>query len=155
MKKILAMVMAIVMMMAIAVPAFAGTISNAPGSGESTVKTDASAVGAGTFLVTYPAEMVVAWGVESTPFTYDVETQLAVGKVLTVTVADKENGLVMLNGDRELPYALSGDVTITAEEVTDTTKTINVDIAKADWDAVAIGDYSDIVTFSAAISDKA
>lgn len=155
MKKILAIALAIVMMTAIAVPAFAGTIESAPGSGESTVKTDTTAVGAGTFTVTYPAEMVVTWGVESTPFTYDIETQLLVGKVLTVTVADKADGLVMKNGDRELPYALSGDVTATAEEVTDTTKTINVDITTNDWNAVAIGDYSDIVTFSAAISDKA
>lgn len=155
MKKILAIALVIVMMTAIAVPAFAGTIESAPGSGESTVKTDTTAVGAGTFTVTYPAEMVVAWGVESTPFTYDIETQLLVGKVLTVTVADKADGLVMMNGDRELPYALSGDVTATAEEVTDITKTINVDITTNDWNAVAIGDYSDIVTFSAVVSDKA
>ena len=155
MKKILAIAMAIVMMMAIAVPAFAGEITNAPGSGESTVKTDTTAVGAGTFTVTYPAEMVVAWNATSTAFTYDIDTQLLVGKVLTVTVADKADGFIMKNGTRELPYALTGDVTATAEEVTDVTKTINVEITTDNWTAVAIGDYSDIVTFSAAISDKA
>lgn len=158
MKKILAVMMAIVMMMAIAVPAFAANpiTETSDKTGDALVKTDASAIGAGTFTVTYPAEIVVTWG-QTKDFTYDVETQLAVKKLLTVTVTDKTTTTLtgtMTNADTTdvLDYTLSGDTTVTAEEVSETTNTVTVTVA--DWNK-AIAEYSGYVTFTAALSDVA
>ena len=93
MKKIIAIMMALVMMMAIAVPAFAANpiVETGEQTGEALVKTDTTAVGAGSYTVTFPAEIVIPWG-QTKDATYTVETQLAVGKTLNVAVADKTSG---------------------------------------------------------------
>ena len=87
MKKIIAIMMALVMMMAIAVPAFAATLDTAAQAGDATVLTDTSAiVGDGTYTVTYPATMALTWGVESTGFQYSVTSQLKTGKCVSVAM---------------------------------------------------------------------
>ena len=62
MKKIIAIVMALVMMMAIAVPTFAASLDVNKQAGDATVLTDTSSiVGDGTYTVTYPATMALAF----------------------------------------------------------------------------------------------
>ena len=104
MKKIIAIAMALVMMMAIAVPAFAANPIKETGeqTGESLVKTDTSAVGAGSYTVSYPAEIVIPWNSATYNAEYTVETQLAVGKTLNVAVADKTSGILP-------PFALTSN----------------------------------------------
>ncbi len=161
MKKIIAIAMALVMMMAIAVPAFAAELNGGATadaqSGEATVMTDTSGVvGDGTYTVTYPATMSLTWGDTTTAFTYSVTSQLKAGKNVTVVVADKENGLIMTNADGdELPYTLAGTTTgvTSAEVVTDETFNFSVDVATADWNAVAFDEYSDVVTFTSNVTD--
>ncbi len=73
MKKLLSLVLAAAMLAAVSVPSFAAEINQdtADGKGVATVKTDTTNVPAdGYFTVTYPAEMSVKWGAETTAFTY-------------------------------------------------------------------------------------
>lgn len=157
MKKILAIAMAIVMMMAIAVPAFAGDIKETTAqTGESLVKTDTTAVGAGTYTVTYPAEIVIAWNTVGTA-EYTVETQLAVGKTLNVSVADKTTetltGTMTATGtDDTLTYTMSGDTSVNYVEVNSETETLTFTVA--DWNKT-IAEYSNYITFTAVLADVA
>ncbi len=162
MKKVISLVMALVMMMAICVPAFAADLTGGSTaevqSGDATVQTDTSGVvGDGTYTVTYPATMSLTWGTVATPFTYSVTSQLKAGKNVTVTIADKDaDGSIMKNdGGVELPYAITGATTgsTTAEVVTDETFNISVDVTTAAWNAVAFDDYSDVVTFSSEVTN--
>ncbi len=158
MKKILAIAMAIVMMMAIAVPAFAETLDVNTQSGDAVVLTDTSGiVGDGTYTVTYPATMALTWGVESTGFEYSVTSQLKTGKCVSVAITDKDaNGLVMVNaGGETLAYSLGGTISTTtsAPVVTDETFNYSVDVAKAAWDAAAFDEYKDTLTFSSEVVD--
>lgn len=158
MKKLLAVMMAIVMMMAIAVPAFAATLDVDSASGDATVITDTSGVvGDGTYTVTYPATMSLTWGAESTGFQYSVTSQLKTGKCVEVEIVDKDaNGLVMVNGDgATLAYALNGttSATTSAPVVTDEAFDYSVDVAKAAWDAAAFDTYQDTLTFSSEVVD--
>lgn len=158
MKKILALAMAIVMMMAIAVPAFAAELNATTQSGDATVLTDIKGIqGDGTYTVTYPATMALIWSTESTPFSYSVTSQLKTGKCVSVEIVDKDaNGLVMVNaaGD-ELEYSLGGTTAgkTTAPVVTDATFNYTVDVLKADWDAASFDEYKDTLTFSSEVVD--
>ena len=160
MKKIIALAMALVMMMAVAVPAFAATLDVTSQSGDAEVLTDISGVqGEGTYTVTYPATMALTWGAETTGFEYSVTSQLKTGKCVAVEIIDKDsNGLVMVNaGGATLAYSLGGATSAktTAPVVTDADATFNysVDVAKAAWDAAAFDEYKDTLTFSSAVVD--
>ena len=159
MKKIIAIVMALVMMMAIAVPTFVATIGSASQqAGDATVLTDTSSiVGDGTYTVTYPATMALTWGAETTGFQYSVTSQLKTGKCVSVEILDKDaNGLVMVNADgATLAYALGGTISATtsAPVVTDEAFDYSVDVAKAAWDAAAFDTYQDTLTFSSEVVD--
>ncbi len=158
MKKIIAIAMALVMMMAIAVPAFAANpiVETGEQTGEALVKTDTTSVGAGSYTVTYPAEIIIPWESATYNATYTVETQLAVGKTLNVAVADKISGT--LTGEMtaegtsdKLEYTLSGDVSVDYDEVKNETETITFTVA--DWNKT-IAEYSNYITFTATLADK-
>ncbi len=157
MKKIIAIAMALVMMMAICVPAFAGEIdATTAQTGDSLVKTDTSAVGAGSYTVTYPAEVVIPWGAATYDATYTVETQLAVGKTLNVAVADKDTatlvGTMSASGTNDtLVYDLSGDVSVDYDEVKNETETITFTVQ--DWNKT-IAEYQNYITFTTTLADK-
>ncbi len=158
MKKILAIAMAIVMMMAIAVPAFAGNFTEAGGAAQNdnvVVKTDTTSVGAGSYTVTYPAEIIIPWN-NTKDVTYSVETQLAVGKTLNVSVADQTSGtltgtMTAAGTADTLSYTVSGDVSVDYDEVKSETETITFTVA--DWNKT-IAEYSGYVTFTATLGDK-
>ena len=158
MKKLLSIVLAAAMLAAVSVPSFAATAEinqdTADGKGVATVKTDTTNVPAdGYFTVTYPAEMSVKWGAETTAFTYNVTSTLKTGKCLSVSVASEAGK--MKPATDTIPYAFSGDTSVkTAAEVVNNTYNINVDVAAAAWNAT-ITDYSDAtVTFTAAVVDQ-
>lgn len=159
MKKLLSLVLAAAMLAAVSVPSFAAEINQdtADGKGVATVKTDTTNVPAdGYFTVTYPAEMSVKWGAETTAFTYNVKSTLKTGKCLSVSVASEAGKMKpATDNGYTIPYAFSGDTSVkTAAEVVNNTYNINVDVAAAAWNAT-ITDYSDAtVTFTAAVVDK-
>ncbi len=160
MKKIIAIMMALVMMMAIAVPAFAATLDTAAQAGDATVLTDTSSiVGDGSYTVTYPATMALTWGDESTAFQYSVTSQLKTGKCVSVAITDSANGevgfnMINANGDA-LAYAINGTITTktSAPVVTDEAFDYTVDVAADAWAAASYDTYQDTLTFTSAVVD--
>lgn len=159
MKKVISLVMALVMMMAIMVPAFAAELNASVQSGEATVKTDTSAItGDGTYTVTYPATMNIVWNTVTTNFSYSVDSNLRTGKCVQVVVADTGDGLNMLNAtNATLAYTLAGTTTakttspvVTAEN---TTFTYSIVVEESAWNAAAIDEYKDTLTFTATVVD--
>ena len=128
MKKILSIVIAAAMLLAISVPAFAATAtidqSTSGGVGNSSVVTDRSGI-SGTFTVSYPAETTIYWGTESTEIGYTVSS----------------------------PYTIAGDTNITTghETVTNSAYSVNVNITKENWGSVSIDEYEDTLTFTASV----
>ena len=153
MKKILSIVIAAAMLLAISVPAFAAEInqSTSGGVGNSSVVTDRSGI-RGTFTVSYPAETTIYWGTESTEIGYTVSSTLVSGNNLRVTVA-QDNANLHTGGGRLLPYTIAGDTNITTghETVTNSAYSVNVNITKENWESVSIDEYEDTLTFTASV----
>ena len=147
MKKILSIVIAAAMLLAISVPAFAATAtidqSTSGGVGNSSVVTDRSGI-SGTFTVSYPTE--------STEIGYTVSSTLVSGNNLRVTVA-QDNANLHTGGGRLLPYTIAGDTNITTghETVTNSAYSVNVNITKENWGSVSIDEYEDTLTFTASV----
>ena len=159
MKKAISAILALVMLTVLCVPAFAANITTNGGTGDSIVKTRTTTAGgdsAEKFTVSIPAETTIPW-LTTTAYniSYDVESHLAYGKHLTVTVADKDGQNKMLYTPEpgvtlELPYTL-GATTYTAagpvvNPAANVAATITVD-AK-DWNNAIIGEYADTLTFT-------
>lgn len=161
MKKIISLVMAFVMMMAVMVPAFAAELTqddmvDNKAQSEATVQTDISGVnGDGTYTVSYPATMALRWSDETTDFEIKITSQLKTGKCVSVVLADKENGLVMKNdAGSEIPYTLSQTAfATTAPVVTDDVHPFSVNVTADDWNAVSFDEYSDILTVTTSVAD--
>ena len=153
MKKILSIVIAAAMLLAISVPAFAAEInqSTSGGVGNSTVVNDRSGI-SGTFTVSYTAETTIYWGTESTEIGYTVSSTLVSGNNLRVTVA-QDNANLHTGGGRLLPYTIAGDTNITTghETVTNSAYSVNVNITKENWESVSIDEYEDTLTFTASV----
>lgn len=160
MKKFLSIVMALVMMMAICVPAFAADLSEKQtDSGDviistSTTKDDGSE--GDWYVVEIPADTVIAWGATATEMTYTVETHLLYGKTLDVDVTSADYKMTYApeaNVSLDLEFALSGDTDINVDTVQypAAEKAISVDITEDAWNNAVVGEYSDTLTFAAAI----
>ena len=157
MKKVISVVLALVMMMAVMVPAFAATLDVNTQSGTATVQTDTSAItGDGTYTVTYPATMNIVWSTATTNFDYKVTSNLRTGKAVQVVVADTGDGLNMVNAtNATLAYTLGGTTTgkTTGPVVTDATFNYSINVDSAVWAAAAIDTYSDTLTFTSTVVD--
>lgn len=160
MKKILAIAMAIVMMMAIAVPAFADDLSaKDTDSGEVIITTStdkADGTDGDWYIVTIPADTTIAWGAERTELKYSAETHLLYGKTLDVDVTSADYVMTYApeaNVVLDLAFALNGDVDVNFATVTypAVEKSVTVDITADAWNNAVVATYSDTLTFSAAI----
>ena len=161
MKKILAVAMALTMLFALCVPAFAGTITQdtpEPKKAVVPVKTTYS-TGDESFTVTYPAAMELPWGTlvdePKAAFEYSVVSQLKTGKTITVAVT-QTNPVMTSAASETLAYTLAGDVNVTTAApvvAADAfTKTVKVDVAQSAWDAAVINEYTDTVTFAVTVN---
>lgn len=161
MKKVLSIALAVVMMLAVCVPAFAADITTDGDSGTTIIKTATIKEDGGdarSFTVTIPADQEIPWGAASYDVSYEVETHLAYGETLAVTVAG-EQGYMSYSPEAgvelPLPYALFGDGV--AYETTEptvypaVTVPLNVVVTEEDWNEAVIGTYSDTLTFTAEI----
>ena len=154
MKKAISAILALVMLTVLCVPAFAANITTDGGTGDSIVKTTYS-TGNESFTVSIPAETTIPWLTTTASISYDVESHLAYGKHLTVTVADSDGQNKMLYTPEagvtlELPYTL-GATTYTAagpvvNPAANVAATITVDAN--DWNNAIIGEYTDTLTFT-------
>lgn len=159
MKKILAVALALVMMLAVCVPAFAADISTDGGQSQTqlqTLTTDEDGNPVAGFTVTIPATVDIPWGgtTEGDTLDWSYVSQLEAGKQLSISV-DKASGS-LTNGTDNLAYTLTGDAvgtafTTGAAVCALTEKSIN--IAVSGWDDVPVGAYSDTLTFTVDIVD--
>lgn len=160
MKKVLSIALAVVMMLAVCVPAFAADITTDGDSGTTIIKTATIKEDGGdarSFTVTIPADQEIPWGAASYDVSYAVETHLAYGETLAVTVAG-EQGYMSYSPEAgvelPLPYALEGGVDYeTAEPTVYPAETVplSVVVTEEDWNEAVIGTYSDTLTFTAEI----
>ncbi len=154
MKKVISVLMAVAMLAALMVPAFALTEADGnPASGTADVKTNYDNLEAtgGYYTVTFPAETKIAWGTVDTTIKYNVSTQLIPTATLTVTVA-QDNAAMKSADETELPYTLSGDTEVTGiAPFVSEEKSLNINITDANWKSVPVDDYSDTLTFTASI----
>ena len=159
MKKAISAILALVMLTVLCVPAFAANITTNGGTGDAIVKTRTTTAGgdsAENFTVSIPAVTTIPW-LTTTAYdiAYTVESHLAYGKHLTVTVADRDGQNKMLYSPAagvtlELPYTL-GATTYTAagpvvNPAANVAATITVDVN--DWNNAVIGEYADTLTFT-------
>ncbi len=159
MKKILAVALALVMMLAICVPAFAADISTDGGQSPTllqTLTTDEDGNPVAGFAVSIPATVDIPWGgtTEGDTLAWPYVSQLEAGKQLRIPV-DKASGRLTTRTDN-LAYTLSGDAvgaafTTGAAVCALTEKSIN--IAVSGWDDVPVGAYSDTLTFTVEVVD--
>ena len=155
MKKVISVLMAITMLAALMVPAFAldKTLDENTKSDTAEVKTNYDNLEAtgGYYTVTFPAETTIAWGTVDTTIKYTVSTQLIPTATLTVTVA-QDNAAMKSADETELPYTLSGDTGVTGiAPFVSEEKSLNINITDANWKSVPVDDYSDTLTFTASI----
>lgn len=157
MKKVISIVLALVMMMAVMVPAFATKEINhnsVPQSNTATVQTDTSAItGDGTYSVTYPATMNILWEkTEATDFKYTVNSQLKAGKLINVKITGEENKYEMVNADGDvIAYTLSGAVDGTTVDPVAENAEFTYSIKVDNWNGVPIDAYTDTLTFTVSV----
>lgn len=160
MKKILALAMALVMMMAICVPAFAAVTGGSNAGNDTIISTDTlkdeDGDGVGEtdpswYTVTIPATQTLPWEATSTDIEYAVASQLKTGKAVKVTVADADAAYKMTCAGGELAYSLDNATFTAPSAVYDNTTSVTVKVALDDWKSVAIDSYTDTLTFTAEI----
>ena len=159
MKKAISAILALVMLTVLCVPAFAANIVTDGGTGDSIVKTRTTTAGgdsAENFTVSIPAETTIPW-LTTTAYdiSYTVESHLAYGKHLTVTVADSDGQNKMLYTPEagvtlELPYSLDATAYAAAGPVVNPAATVaaTITVAENDWNNAVIGEYTYTLTFT-------
>ena len=166
MKKILSVLLAVSMLLALCIPAFAADITTDGGTDDIIIKTamlkdTVGDIDAESFKVTIPADTTLPWGTADTLTTlpYYVESHLKFGKRLTVAVAnDGANTMKYTVGGTTmtLAYTLGGDknfdtvTPVAYDTVNDrgVEKTLTVSVAGDDWNTAVVGEYADTLTFT-------
>ncbi len=166
MKKALSVLVALMMLVAFCVPAFAADIV-ADGTGDTIIKTstlkDTNGDGVGDtdaegFKVTIPADTVIPWGTEATDVSYMVEAHLARGKAVSVAVTGSGT-MKTADAVYEIPYTLDGTANFVAanpwvyDTVNDTgvTQPLTVQIAADDWNTAVVEAYQDTLTYTVSV----
>ena len=154
MKKIIAIVMALVMMLAVTVPAFAADITKATAqAGQATVATTTDDTDA-TYSVTYPAATTIAWGdTNAVNVNYAVTSQLPIGASLKVSVAADNNGeMTSANAaGYKLTYTLTGGAEETFQEINNNVPpSTDVTVAIADFSKAVPDVYTGTLTYTVA-----
>ncbi len=160
MKKIIAIVMALVMMMAITVPAFAETIidkDSAQQTAGADVVTTFDENESWSYTVTIPADMNIPWGdTEAKNMTYSVESQLLIGASLKIKVDAVDGGKMTAAGTTDtLTFVLTGgeEVTFAPVNVVNTTAPDvvggeNAKVQINDFSGAAVGEYTGTLTYT-------
>lgn len=157
MKKVLSVALAVLMICAISIPAFAvvenSLTDKGANTGDAMVKVDTGTMAGGTFEVRYPAETHISWNTENTNIEYNSTTHLEAGKQLSVKVAKHANYAQMKYLDYTLDYTLGGDTDVTVDTVTTQKNTLNIGIALKDWKNAPVAGYEAHLTFTVAVVD--
>ncbi len=155
MKKIIAIAMALVMMMAIAVPTFAGTLDGTASNGDTTVIVDgATGIGDGTYSVTIPATVNLTWGNDGAD-EYVVNSQLVTGKRVKVELAKSVDLTNKNDATQVIPFTATDATTgISADEVVvDEAHAFDITVDTAAWAAVPYDVYEGQISFTSSVVD--
>lgn len=144
MKKIISVLLAVAMLAALTVPAFAAEITKDSAEQSATVDvvtktTNTDGADAYTYTVTIPASFEFDWGdTAAKDATYTVTSQLLLGASLDVSVAANNGGEMTAAGtDQTLTYTLANGGSAHFAEV-------NNDAAPATHPAVSIASYAGV-----------
>ena len=159
MKKLLSIALAIVMMVAICVPAFAATIdqSMADQTGTVNVTTKYNEATDWSYIVTIPADISVDWGdTLEKDMTYSVESQLLIGASLDISAVADNGGLMSATGTTEqLKFNVTGGDAVHFTEVNAANTTApgvidgkNVKVAVESFAGKPVGTYQGTLTFT-------
>ncbi len=158
MKKVLSLALALVMMFAVCIPAFATDLNAGAPAGNTQVLVDGIGdMGEGSYTVTIPAEVKIPWGKTSADVEYSIYCQLQTGKLVKVTASSADGG-VMKNPAKTatLNYSLSDTTYTTTNSVILATNpenaTVKVLISQNNWDGASIDNYSGTLTFTAELT---
>lgn len=154
MKKVLSVALALVMLFAVCVPAFASQTITQPGDTPvevMTLTTDVNGDPAANFTVTIPATVSIPWnGTTGGDFiTWSYTSQLNIGEQLQISL-DKTSGEFYNDGTNVLAYTLTGDAADAAYVTTDEVESAScfTAVTVTGWEDVPVGSYSDTVTFT-------
>lgn len=161
MKKIISIALALVMMMAITVPAFA-TQTAVEGGNNVDVETSYTEATDTSYTVEIPATVSVVWNDTTTAYDvgYTVTSQLLVGASIKVAVNydsdtdDTNNGVMVADGtEKKLTYTLVGAGETTFGEVNDGAKASDVGgtdatITVAGFSDAPVGTYTGTITYT-------
>lgn len=162
MKKFISLVLALVMMLAVCVPAFAAntkkitneTVNSATTLVKtSTLKEDGSS--GESFTVILPSDASIPWGKETaTNMNYSVEAHLGYGKKLSVKVTGNNKMALAEDANETITYSLGGTIEYFSEgpvvnPQANVPLTLTVD--KETWANAIVGEYKDTLTFTAEV----
>ncbi len=158
MKKFLSIALAVVMMFAICIPAFATDITkNTDQTAQAEVVTVFDETKDWSYTVTIPAGVTVDWNnTTAQAMTYKVESQLLIGASLKISAKADNEGLMTATGTTDtLSFTVAGGdevvfgavnpVNTTAPDVVDGT---NVSVTIADFTGKAVGAYTGTLTYT-------
>ena len=154
MKKIISVVLALVMMMAICVPAFAAELNATTQSGNSTVLVDGvSDKGEGTYSVEIPASVDLTWGDTTKAGEYKITSQVQTEKRVKVTLAKAKDLTNAANETIEFAVADATTGIANSAVVNNEAHTFNLTIDASEWAAASIATYEGTITFTAELAD--
>lgn len=165
MKKLLSIALAVVMMFAICVPAFATEINQSEPTADAEGKQTAQAEVVTTYdettdwsyTVTIPAGVTVDWNdTTAQAMTYSVGSQLLIGAGLKISAAADNGGVMKATGTTdELTFTVAGggEVEFGAVNAEGTTAPgvvngTNVSVSIADFAGKAVGAYTGTLTYT-------
>ena len=152
MKKLFALILAVVMIATMSVTAFAANTTG----GFTTITIDI----APTYTVTIPANTTVAFNATETDFgAIEVTTsQIHPNKCIKVALSSDGKLENSIDATKVIPYAIQdseGAAFTSATYLTEGDKTeLSIHITANDWNAAYAGEYSDTVTFTVSYVDK-
>lgn len=154
MKKVISVVLALVMMMAIMVPAFAATLDVNTQSGNSTVLVDGiTDKGDGTYSVEIPASVDLIWGDTTKAGEYKITSQVQTDKRVKVTLAKAKDLTNAANETIEFAVADATTGIANSAVVNNESHTFNLTIDASEWAAASIATYEGTITFTAELAD--
>lgn len=161
MKKVISIALALVMMLAVCVPAFAAdstqTISKTDAEQTKTADvvtktTDESDQNAEKYTVTIPASVTIPWGkTDAVDAPYTVETQLLLGAKIKVSVAANDSGAMTATGtDKTLTYALANGDAVEFGDLcaAGTAPATQPNVTIADFSTAPIAEYTGTMTYT-------
>ena len=156
MKKLVALMMTLVMMLAVAVPAFATKTITTEKSDTSNITVNGTSTSLENYTVTIPAQIDMTWGKKATA-TYTVACQLTSGRHLQVVAAPAGESKLNDTKGNFLLYSLAHTspdtslTTISSSETVTTPENHSIEISVSNWNSVPLGTYEGTMSFTVSI----